>query len=134
MRCLLALAFLLVPVAVAAQTPAPAGGQPPVLRIPGMSPAGVAALDKLKNRQDPAVPKQMKDEAAIRQQMAAMLSAPTVDVDKLAATMAQARAVQNNGRKIMDDHLLVMLRVLPPADRQPFLRAVANPRTAMPAK
>ena len=130
MRRLLPL-FLLLPAAALAQVPA---GQPPVLRIPGLSAAGVAALDKLKNRQDPAVPRQVAAEQAFRQQMAAVLAAPAVDPDKLAATLAQGRLVQSNARKIMDDHLLVMLRALPPGDRKAFLRAVATPQVAPPGK
>ena len=136
MRRLLSLSLLFVGLAAGAQVPAgsPPAGPPPGLRIPGLSPAGVAALDKLKNQQDPAVPKQIAAEAAMRRQMAALLSAPTVDPDKLAASLAQARAVQANGRKIMDDHLLIMGRALPPGDRPVLLRAMANPRSELPAK
>ena len=126
MRRLLFLSSLL-PAVLLAQ------GQPPALRVPGLSPAGVAALDKLRNRQDPAVPKQVADETAARQQMAAVLGAPTVDVDKLGAALERSRVVAASGRKIMNDHILIMMRALPAGDRKAFLQAVANPQPATPA-
>ena len=134
MRRLLSIVPFLVAVAVAAQAQAPAGGQPPALRIPGLSPAGVAALDKLKNRQDPAVPKQIADESAVRQQMTAVLAAPAVDVDKLALALERVRLVASNGRKIQNDHIIVMMRALPPGDRKAFLQAVVNPQAASAGK
>ena len=133
MRRLLPL-LLLAPAVAAAQAPAPGGGQPPALRVPGLSPAGKAALDKFKDRQDPAVPKQLGDETAVRQQMAAALAAPILDVDKFAAALERSRIVAANGRKISNDHLVLMLRALPPGDRKAFLQAVVNPQAAGPAK
>ena len=63
-------------------------------------------------------------------QMQAVLSAPSIDVDKFAAAQAHARAVSASGRKIIDDNVLTMLRALPPADRRAFLTALAQPQVA----
>ncbi len=116
--------LLLAPAATFAQ--APAGRQMSAADIPGLSPAGREALRKISTQQDPAVPKQLAAEEDLRKQMQVLLSGPTLDLTKLSALMAQARVVRSNGAKIIDEHLLTMLRALPPADRPVLLRVAAG--------
>lgn len=124
----LALPLSLLAAAAAAQPPAP--GKPGVVSVPGVSAAGNAALAKFNGRIDPAGKVLAGDEAAFQQQIGALLSAPTIDPDKFAALLKQGQTLASRGQAIRNDHLVTMVRALPPADRAPFLRAVLGARPA----
>lgn len=118
---LFALAALAVPLAFASAAPPKAE---PKANVPGVSAAGNAVLDKMAHQPPAGLAEIVKQGQAINNDMKAVISAPTINVDALAAVFKRRQALQARIAAASDARLIATLRALPPADRSPFLRAV----------
>ena len=136
MKALLA-ALILVPAANAATaqttTTAPAAAKAPP--IPGVSPTGMAVVEKYRGAGDTMLPSLVRQQRAVHQQLIAATLATTIDADKIATLLKADEAAQVAVRAHLNDQMIAVVHELPDADRAPFLRALIRPATpALAAK
>jgi len=96
-------------------------------RVPGVSDQGNTLLNQALNAPDQQLTAVMRQQRQVRDQLVAVANASTIDVDKVAALMKQREDLQSQYRQLADARLVNALRQLTPADRGPFMRALANP-------
>ena len=128
MKILTPIAFLLAGAAVAQTPPViqarPGAAAPAPRKIPGVSDAGNAILAKAQAAPDPQLSALIRQQRGIHDQLISAVMAPTIDIDKIAAILKQAEALQDQFHLRSNDRLIAAVRLLPEADRGPFLRAL----------
>lgn len=135
--CALSTAAMAAPSAIKpapARASAPAGQLPAAARKITLSAEGRTIAARIMGAPDPRTTQIQAEVATIRQQKLAMITGPTVDVDKLEPLMRREEALQTEFRARQNDRLLVLLRALPDADRQALLQTLANPAKLPNAK
>lgn len=127
--CLAALPFVAgAALAQAAPKPtAPAAAPQPQITIPGVSQAGVAVLNKMRNMPDNGLKMIIGQLRDVSSQLALEIQRPVIDVDKIAALLKKREMLMAQSQTRQDDRLVAVIKALPAADRAPFLRAVSGP-------
>ena len=116
----LALASIAVPALAAPQAATPV--QNSMRRFPGVSDSGNAIISEGLNRPDPQLDGLGGKARTLHDQMAAAVSAPNVDVERVAALLRQYDALQAQGRQRFTERTIATMRQLSAADRSAFLR------------
>ena len=135
MKALLPITFLLAGAAVAQVPPVqgrPGAAAPVQRKIPGVSDAGMAILDKAQAAPDPQLSGLIRQQRSVHDQLMAAVMAPKIDVDKVAAILKQSETLQDQLHLRSNDRLTAAVRMLPEEDRGPFLRALMTQSGAPP--
>ncbi|WP_174273674.1 hypothetical protein, partial [Sphingomonas bacterium] len=106
-----------------------AAGPRPV-SIPGVSPAGIAILNRLQAQRDPTLAQLAGQQRAVMTQIVTEIAGATVNVEKFTALLKQNEGLQAQMRTRADDRVIAALRALPPGDRAAFLRGVTGASAA----
>jgi uncharacterized membrane protein len=123
-------------VAQAAPSPAPkpaAAAVPAPTQLPAgsrrvtLSAEGRAIASKVLGTPDPRATEIQTEMATIRQQKLQIVSAPTIDVDKLEPVLRKEETLQSEFRTRQNDRLLALLRALPAQDRSALVQTLVNP-------
>lgn len=125
---------LLAPALAVAQTPPPVATAPPkAAPIAGISPAGMAIVDKYRGAGDTALPGLVRQQRQAHQQLIAATLVATIDPDRVATLLKADEAAQVAVRSHLNDQMIAVVRALPEADRAPFLRSLIRPTSPAPA-
>jgi hypothetical protein len=129
----LGLLLALLPAAVPAQAPSPAGSTAPAPKpIPGVSPAGMAIIDKYRGPNDPQLGQLVRQQRSIHQQVIAATLATRIDPDRMTTLLRQEETAAAAVRTHLNDQMMAALRELSEPDRAPFLRAFIKPTAPAP--
>lgn len=123
---------LLMPAVAVAQTPPPAAAPAKAPPIAGVSPAGMAIVDKYRGVGDPQLPSLVRQQRQAHQQLIAATLVTTIDPEKVATLLKADEAAQGAVRAHLNDQMIAVVRQLPEADRAPFLRSLVRPATVAP--
>jgi hypothetical protein len=110
-----------------AQTPAAQPAARPA--IPGVSPAGMAAIEKYRGKGDPEFPALVRAQRDAQQKLVTATLAAKIDPERIATLVDEAEEARAAVRVHQNEQMMKALREMPEADRAPFLRSAFRPIT-----